>query len=125
MLLSFLLRLYPASFRAEYGAEIARIFRERRRETSGLAVLALWAELVADTTTAAIPAHADILRQDLAYTMRALGRTPGFTVTALAVTALGIGATTAAFSLVDYVLLRPLPFPEPDRLVKVWENDRA
>jgi predicted permease len=120
-----LLRLYPASFRAEYGAEIARIFRERRREASGVfAVLALWAELVADTITAAIPAHADILRQDLAYTMRALGRSPGFTVTAIVVTALGIGATTAAFSVADYTLLRPLPFRDSDRLVKLWENDR-
>ena len=52
------------------------------------------------------------------------GRSPGFTATALAVTALCIGATTAAFSLADHVLLRPLPFPDPDRLVRVSEDDR-
>src|SRR5258708_3849396 len=82
------------------------------------------AETIAATVTAAIPAHWDILRQDLAYTIRALGRTPGFTVTALTVTALCIGATTAAFSLADHALLRPLPFPDPDCLVKVWQDDR-
>jgi predicted permease len=125
MILRALLYLYPASFRAEYGAEIERIFTQRRRDaTRTFAVAGLWAETIADTVTAAIPAHWDILRQDLAYTVRALGRSPGFTATALAVTALCIGATTAAFSLTDHVLLRPLPFPDPDRLVKIWQDDR-
>jgi len=82
-MLRALLYLYPASFRAEYGAEIERIFTQRRRDASGpFSVAGLWAETIADTVTAAIPAHWDILRQDLAYTIRALGRTPGFTVTA-------------------------------------------
>ena len=49
-------------------------------------------------------------------------RAPGFAITAVLIVALGIGATTAAFSVTDFVLLRPLPFPEPDRLVKVWET---
>ena len=51
-----------------------------------------------------------------------LRRAPGFAITAVLIVALGIGATTAAFSVTDFVLLRPLPFPEPDRLVKVWER---
>ena len=125
MLLRALLHLYPSSFRAEYGAEIERVFRERRDASGPFAVLALWAETIADTATAAIPAHWDILRQDLAYTARSLRRSPGFTATALTVTALGIGATTAVFSVADHVLLRPLPFPEPERLVKLWEDDRV
>ena len=66
--------------------------------------------------------HLDILRQDLRYTLRTLLRAPGFAVTAIVVTALGVGATTAAFTLADHVLLRPLPFPEPDRLVKILEG---
>jgi predicted permease len=64
----------------------------------------------------------DIFRQDLRYTMRTLVRAPGFTLTAILVTALGVGATTAAFTLADHVLLRPLPFPDPDRLVKILEG---
>ena len=46
--------------------------------------------------------------------MRSLRRTPGFTITAIVVAALGIGATTATFSIADHVLLRPLPFTDPD-----------
>ena len=65
----------------------------------------------------------DILRQDLRYTMRTLARAPGFTLTAILVTALGVGATTAAFTLADHVLMRPLPFPDPDRLVKILEGN--
>ena len=63
--------------------------------------------------------HWDLLRQDLSYTARMLRRSPGFALTALLIVALGIGATTAAFSVTDFVLVRPLPFSEPDRLVKL------
>jgi predicted permease len=71
---------------------------------------------------AALRRHLDILRQDLRYTIRTLRRAPAFTLTAIAVTALGVGATTAAFTLADHVLVRPLPFPQPDRLVKILEG---
>jgi putative ABC transport system permease protein len=64
------------------------------------------------------------LPRDASYAVRLLRRTPGFTAAALLTLALGIGMTTAIFSVVQAVLLRPVPFPEPDRLVLMWETDR-
>ena len=59
---------------------------------------------------------------DARYGLAGLARRPGFALVAVSVLALGIGATTAMFSLVDAVLLKPLPFPEPERIVRIWET---
>jgi predicted permease len=117
-----LLRLYPKSFRNEYGSELTRVFREHRQRATGVgAVLGLWIGEIADVLASAPRVHADILRQDLRFSFRSLRRTPGFFAAAVVVTALGIGATTAAFTLTDHILLRPLPYPNADRIVKIWE----
>ena len=118
-----LLHLYPASFRGEYGEEMAAIVRRRLRDADGLfARLALWTSVAWETIMNALAVHWDILRQDLRYTARSLGRARGFALTAILIVALGIGANTAAFSLTDFVLFRPLPFPDADRLVTLLQS---
>jgi putative ABC transport system permease protein len=117
-----LLWLYPASFRAEYGSELTSLFARRRRDVRGPAVALLWAGEIADTLATAARVHVDLLGQDLRQTARVLARAPGFATTAVLVAALGIGATTSAFSITDHVLLQPLPFRDPDRLVSLWED---
>jgi predicted permease len=118
-----LLHLYPASFRGEYGEEMCAIFRLRRRDADGFfGRPALWIGVVLETIMNALAVHWDILRQDLRYTARTLNRSRGFAATAILIVALGVGANTAAFSLTDFVLFRPLPFPEADRLVTLWQS---
>ncbi len=122
-LYKLLLHFYPASFRAEYGDEMCAIWVRRRRDASGpMAAAALWAATLCEVPLNAAAVHGDILRQDLRYTARTLARSPGFALTAILVLALGVGANTAAFSVTDFVLIRPLPFAEPDRLLKLWQR---
>ncbi len=64
----------------------------------------------------------DTLRHDLRHAVWALRNSPGFATMAVLTLALGVGATTAIFSLVHQALVEPLPFPEPERLVQVWET---
>jgi predicted permease len=116
-----LLRLYPSGYRAEYGDELDATFVERMREHGRLAPLVAPFAALADVLPNAFLVHLDLLRQDLHHAARSLARTPGFALTVVLVVALGVGANTAAFSLADFVLLRPLPFPEPERLVKLWQ----
>lgn len=117
-----LLHLYPRSFREEYGKEMCSVFSERRRNTSGIAIIGLWMETFFDVLSNALRVHWDLLRQDLRYAARTFRRAPGFALTAILLVGLGVGATTAVFTITDHVLIRRLPFADPDRLVKLWEN---
>src|SRR5215217_4565241 len=67
----------------------------------------------------------DILLQDIRYAARKLLRTPSFTLIAVATLALAIGATTAVFSIISGVLLKPLPFRDPDAVMRVGSTNKT
>jgi len=118
----WLLHLCPAALREEYGDEmaatVARQLHGRRGLARLVAVVAGWADVV----RTAIRAHLEMAAQDLHDALRTGRRNRGYAAAVVAVSALGVGAATAAFSLADHVLVRPLPFADPDRLVKLWQD---
>jgi predicted permease len=118
-----LLWLYPASFRAEYGGEMIALFARQWRQQPGLrSRAALCLRELSAALRDAPGLHAEILRHDVKFALRALRHAPAFSLTVIFVAATGIGATTAAFSLADHVLIRPLPFRDAERLVKLWQR---
>jgi len=117
-----LLWLYPRSFREEYGGDMYAIFVRRwRLAPHAVNRGVLLVEAVVDALHNAPGAHLDILTQDLATAWRTIRRARALSVTVVIVTAVAIGATTAAFAVADHVLIRPLPYDEPARLVSIWQ----
>ncbi|HET9220746.1 MAG TPA: ABC transporter permease [Terriglobia bacterium] len=125
-LYAILLRLYPAEFRESYQHEMRATFRRRYRdEHRMLGRLFLGFSVAADTLLTAAQEHWDMLIHDIRYSLRAMRNSPVFAAAVLVTLALGIGATTAIYSLTYTVLLRPLPYSEPDRLVRIWEANQS
>jgi putative ABC transport system permease protein len=116
-----LLALFPFEFRADFGPEMEITFEDQDRDAvlqgGRLGRLRLWGRTLAGVLRTAPREHLDMLRQDAGFTVRVMRRSPGFALTAIVTLALGIGATTAVFSLVSAVLLRPLPYRDAGRLM--------
>ena len=133
-----LLRTLPADLRHDFGDDMLQLFRDHRRAVRGrgLGTIRLWIAAVFDVLNEAIAARRDgvtwpafswknLMRAsalDVRHGLRLLRRYPASSLLAVATLALGIGANTAIFSVVDRVLIRQLPYPEPDRLVMLWEK---
>ena len=122
-----LIRLYPREFRERYGRAMLAFHGERLHEGG-----TTWSRIVSDHLGSALAERvrslskrrrvdptADsvpMLGQDIRFALRTLARRPIFATIVIGTIALGIGANSAIFSVVNGVLLRPLPFPEPDRV---------
>src|SRR5262249_12022015 len=130
-----LLRLYPREFRERFGAEMIAMV-EAQRATTGPSIggrLAFWRGVLTDLARSALRERGiDLsapsrvrptnLADDLRQAWRIVRRAPVLSAFVIGLMALSIGGTSAVFSIVDAVVLRPLPFPNPDRLVMVWER---
>ncbi|HYV96873.1 MAG TPA: ABC transporter permease, partial [Gemmatimonadaceae bacterium] len=133
-----LLGLYPRSFRERYGDEMRAFHAARLAEArTGAGRVAIWARVLMDALRHApaehlrelsrppvsppIPARREsrmnTIAQDVRFGLRSLARRPVFALTVIGTIALGVGANAAIFSVVNGILLRPLPYPNPDRVV--------
>ena len=121
-----LLRLFPAEFRGDYGDDMTATFRDQRRDVLArdgrIGAVQLWWETLRGILTTAPREHLDLLRGDVRYALRGLRRNPAFTLVAVVALAVGIGANTAVFTIVDGVLLRALPYRNPGELVAIFEK---
>ena len=120
-----LLRLLPFEFRGDFGGEMEAVFHEQHAEAEsgrGSSLAKLWWETIVGIFTTAPREHLSILRQDAGFALRMMRRNLGFTLASIVTLALGIGATTAIFSVVHAVLLKPLPYAHGERLVVLSEE---
>ena len=117
-----LLWICPASFREEYSREMEGVHRRRLAQAKGWGRIGVWMDAISDIVLTGMATHGSLLVQDTRYAWRTARRSPGFSLAAIAVSALGIAAATSVFSIADHVLVRALPFADPERIVKIWES---
>jgi predicted permease len=116
-----ILKLFPREFRGDFGEQMAEDFRDQRDDAASRPQRArLWIRTFADALRRAPAEHLDVLRRDAGYALRLFRGNPGFTTAVVLTLAIGVGSTTAVFTLADPMLFRPLPYPEPERLVEIY-----
>lgn len=122
-LYDLLLHCYPSSYRREHQHELRRTFAGQTAHHSGvIGWLAAVAAAIGDVIPNALAVHADLTTRDVRQALRAMRRAPLLFGGALFVLAIGIGANGAVFSILQAVLLQPLPYREPERIGVLWQT---
>ena len=120
--LRWLLKLLPLEMRETHGVEMEQVMRDSLSELPAkrTARVHFWLAALVDILRVAPGQHLEVLMRDVRYAIRTFLRTPGFTAAAILTMALGIGATTGVFAVVNAVLLRPLPYVDPSNVLLLW-----
>ena len=116
----WLLRLLPPSFREDVERDLIATWQAEERDTASRARRGFWRRAITDTLAVGVREYVDACRRNLRVAARQLRRSPAFLAATVLTLALGIGATTGVFVLVDAVLLRPLPWRAPETIGLAW-----
>ena len=116
-----LLRILPFDFRSEFGDDMEETFREQRAATvqrqGSMGVFRMWWATIVDIVRMAPREHLSVLSHDTRFALRMMLKNRAYTLAAVLILGLGIGANTSIFSVVNSVLLRPLPYAQGNQLV--------
>ncbi len=120
----FVMKAFPADFRSNYGREMEQVFHEQEKEAGATPrqQAGLWWETLSGIVRAAPREHWAMLRQDLSFALRLIGKNPTFTAVVILTLGLGIGVNTAIFSAVNGILIRSLPYAGQDQLVRLKQQ---
>ena len=122
------LRLFPSEFREHFAGEMETVFRDQHRdarEAGAFTHIRFWLETYSGIIATALREHRDILFQDAEYALRMMRKELGFTLVVIVILGLAIGASTAAFTAANAILIQPLPFSGGNHLIHLMQQQPA
>ena len=127
-LFRWFLRLFPSEFREHFAGEMETLFRDQHRDARAAgrgARLRFWCDTYRGLLVTAVREHQEILVQDVGYGLRMMRKEPGFSLVVIVILGLAIGASTAAFTAGNAILIQPLPFSGGNHLIHLQQRQPA